>query len=513
MVNLSNSIPKIIYAGQGGNAKWVATKLSEALGIANIHHTLLACNSLNTMTLSQERQVVFVISTQGEGEPPDNARALFSYLQSKKNYSLSQLKFSVFSLGDKSYPLFAKAGNDAAELLLSRGAKQIEPTTQADTDYIKIVPEWIARQCSFLSDGVLSAASSYTIPNLHREIRSVALPILEVHDLCDYQSSKKVIHVALDNTEAQLAYQPGDSLLIDIHTPFHLLENIASYFSDSTTELTNTLHSKEIMRTHGTAINQYQKINGYSLSQFSEKQLDNIDWMRILTTYPPRNMSFKQFIELLPNKSERLYSISSSPNYHVGEIHLTIRQFTRGTLYGRGLGSSYYSEYQDACSVTIKPNESFRLPEDETVPLILISAGTGLAPFRGFIFELIARQKNNKVWLFFGEQTRHTNFLYQKDLLEWLDTRPGDKLSVSFSRDVIAQGYIDSQIINNGKEILSWIEQGAKLFLCGSKSTLAVSVEQSIKKIYQQHKSLSTEMAEEAYNLLLTNGVLVRDVY
>lgn len=523
MQDISNNII-ILYATHSGNARFVAEQLNQQLIKLNIGVECVDCAKYNLTRLPYERKVIFIISTQGEGEPPDDAIRLFSYLSSTRKISLNKTFFTVFSLGDETYPLFCKAGDDLEALLVGRGASSFLNNFKVGIDFRKYLVSWFKQ----ILKNITESSPTNFVDSLEIDLkeyqdkgpadRKCLAEVLEINKLCDWRSTKQIVHVSLDNSVHQLSYQPGDLALVDTNYPENYVEIITKCFSYSLVEGYELLRDRELLRVTLAQINRYLAKIGENVVNISDKKLDDYDWIKVLQAYPPqgigkKNISFTEFVELLPPKSERLYSISSSPSYHLGEIHLTVRQFSRDTLFGRGLTSGTFDSDLENLNISIRANEHFRLPEDRQTPLIFISAGSGIAPFRSLVHEVIAQQRENKIWMFFGEQTRHSNFLYQKEWLDWLDQRDQDKCNVSFSRDEISRGYIGKNIIQEGKGLNKLLEDGAAVYLCGSKKTLASSVYDSFITIFEQQRSMSKEVAEQELKNLISEKRFMRDVY
>ncbi len=217
------------------------------------------------------------------------------------------------------------------------------------------------------------------------------------------------------------------------------------------------------------------------------------------------------------DKTPRLYSIASSPEFHEGEVHLTVALSTYKKDDGEtgyGIYSKYISELKEGDEVEfyIHQNQIFNLPADDT-DIIMIGPGTGIAPFRSFVYERSERAASGRNWLFFGEQHMHCDFLYQAEWQEHLATEALHKIDLAFSRDQDHKIYVQDRLRENADELMTWIDGGAVLYVCGAKDPMSKDVDKALTDIIAKSKSLSDEAAADFLADLEENNRYLKDVY
>ncbi len=529
----------ILFASQTGNSQKIAKKLGAALENPNHQITVTSMGDYKVNNLKKLDHLFIVASTHGEGEPPDNAISFYEYLHSKRAPKLDNVKYAVLSLGDSSYEFFCKTGIDFDERLKALGATSIVPRIDCDVDFDADADAWIQQVTEALATSTAASPAAQTVQvptgtSDYSRSNPFYAEVLEKVNLNGRGSNKETIHLELSLEGSGLTYEPGDVLAIVPENSDHLIALLlAALGFDGTqkvtvdgnesalqdalkhldiTALSKTLLNKFIPYTQntelGALIEDRDVLNAYVYGR------DVID---IVETFSPWTWTPQQFIEQLRKIPAREYSISSSYAAYPEEVHLTIGKVFHetGGRYREGVVSGNVAtnvEIGDKLAVYVKQNPNFKLPAD-SVPIIMIGAGTGIAPFRSFLQEREEQGTQGKSWLFFGDQHFVTDFLYQVEWQRWLKEGTLTNMNVAFSRDQQEKIYVQHRLIENAKEVFEWIEQGANIYLCGDEKTLGHSVNEALITIFEQQKQLSRDEAADYLKELQKQKRYQRDVY
>lgn len=529
----------ILFASQTGNSQKVAKKLGAALEDPNHQITVTSMGDYKVNNLKKLDHLFIVASTHGEGEPPDNAISFYEYLHSKRAPKLDNVKYAVLSLGDSSYEFFCKTGIDFDERLKVLGATSIVPRVDCDVDFDADADAWIQQVTEALATSTAASPAAQTVQvptgtSDYSRSNPFYAEVLEKVNLNGRGSNKETIHLELSLEGSGLTYEPGDVLAIVPENSDHLIALLLTALGfDGTqkvtvdgnesalqdalkhldiTALSKTLLNKFIPYTQNTElealIEDRDVLNAYVYGR------DVID---IVETFSPWTWTPQQFIEQLRKIPAREYSISSSYAAYPEEVHLTIGKVFHetGGRYREGVVSGNVAtnvEIGDKLAVYVKQNPNFKLPAD-SAPIIMIGAGTGIAPFRSFLQEREEQGTQGKSWLFFGDQHFVTDFLYQVEWQRWLKEGTLTNMNVAFSRDQQEKIYVQHRLVENAKEVFEWIEQGANIYLCGDEKTLGHSVNEALITIFEQQKQLSRDEAADYLKELQKQKRYQRDVY
>ena len=469
----------ILSASQTGNAYGVAKQLLAQMEAANITANLVSAGDFKARKLIKEDIVVLVVSTQGEGEPPEEAVPLNRYLFGKKAPKLDSLNFAVFALGDTSYPSFCKAGKDFDEKLAELGAKRLMPRVDADLDFQLPATKWIEETVDVIGKltSVSGGASSNDVigvsetSNIYDKKSPYLAECLEYQSLVDVDSDKQTVHVAIDLGESKLHYQPGDALGIisqnadavvdEVLTLSGLSADESIYVSNGQKSLVEALrHDFDLNQLTPQFIAQYRQWCSDDID--ADIDISRISLVALLHGFAPQSKDFtgQVLCDLLKPLTPRLYSISSSQAEVGEEVHLCVGEVSfehHGQRYnGSATGMLSSLEEEDNLSVFIEPNKRFRLPENKDTAIIMIGAGTGIAPFRGFMQQRSADQAVGKNWLFFGNRHFRKDFLYQSEWLSYRDSGLLSRIDLAWSRDVAndrAQVYVQDKLREQATDI------------------------------------------------------------
>lgn len=523
--NATNSKPAvskitIAYGTETGNSKKLALDFAAKAKKNGIAAKLVGLDQYRLNDLQKEEYFLTIVSTQGEGDPPAAAKKFYDHIHNN-GFKLDKLKYSVLALGDTSYPLFCKAGEDVDAQLNKLGGKRIAPLQKCDTDYEPTAEEWFAEVLKQLS-GVASSHTNIAPVVTKRSSgkKTYHGTVLSAVNLNDKGSDKETYHIEMAVEEPD--YLPGDSLGIIPENPLSAVETIiklieidpAKKFSFHNEQLSafDLLKKKlNIVYLPERVVSKYAGLVGQDIPAMK------IGLPDLLKIYPLKNSNdFEKLIELLEPIAPRLYSISSSPEAHNGELHITVARdkFCINEEYKYGLCSNYLAQFSVGSTLEfyIHKNLQFRLPANDK-DVIMIGPGTGIAPFRSFIAHREATGAGGKNWLFFGDQHFVTDFLYQTEIQNWLETGTLTKVDLAFSRDKKEKIYVQHKMMKQAQEIYEWIESGAFVYLCGNKNPMSTDVENTLVHIVQLQTGKSANEAVDFLEQLKEEGRFVKDVY
>jgi sulfite reductase (NADPH) flavoprotein alpha-component len=511
--------PTIIYGTETGNSKKVASGLLAGFKKKKINAKVADVFQYDIAKLEKESLVLFVISTQGEGEFPQNAQAFYEKLVAS-SADLSHLSFAVLGLGDSSYPLFNNAGVLLDNALGERGGKRLLPLVKADVDYTGTVEQWEAELQSVFANA--PAPSKITTENAtaisHKQNYKGAITHKVI--LNDTGSSKETFHIEITPQE-EVHYEPGDALGLLPRNSNVQIESILHHFkADGNTLIELDGQTKTAIQwLEERNITGLSKRSVASVGELFGKQLpeERADLEDLLSSHGvPEGVSLGQLIDLLLPIAPRLYSISSSAEAHDGQVHLTVNlnKFDAGGSLKYGLASRYLADHplDEEIDFYIHKNKNFRLPGEDK-DIIMIGPGTGIAPFRSFISQRDATGAQGRNWLFFGEQHFVQDFYYQTEIQDWLASGVLTTLDVAFSRDQEHKIYVQDRIREKAEEFNQWLEDGATLYICGQKSPMSVDVEAVITEVIAAQRNISPAEAVAVLEALEEEGRYQKDVY
>jgi sulfite reductase (NADPH) flavoprotein alpha-component len=510
----------IVYGTETGNSKRLATNFASKAKKNGINAKVVGMDQYRMNDLSKEEYFFSIVSTHGDGEPPAAAKKFYDHIH-QNGYKLPKLKYGVLALGDTSYPLFCKTGEDVDNQLQHLGGSRIVPLQKCDIDFDDDANSWFDNALKALSSN--GGTASVTAPAATKKPAGKKIynsTVLTNINLNDYGSAKETYHIELAADDIE--YKPGDSIGIVPENPIQTVDAIISIggierekpmgYKNEVLPLWELLHKKlNISYLPERVVKQYAEIIHQDIPPM---RIDLLDLLRI---YPVKNAAqFKDVIGILEPIIPRLYSIASSPEAHSGEVHITVaKSFYKINNETRcGITSDFLSRLKvdSTLNFYVHPNNQFRLPEEDK-NIIMIGPGTGIAPFRSFIAERDATGASGKNWLFFGEQHFVTDFLYQTEIQNWLETGVLSKVDVAFSRDQKEKVYVQHKMYKNGERFFEWLDSGAYVYVCGSKDPMSVDVENSILKIIEDFGNRSKDEAVEYLDMMKEDGRYLKDVY
>ena len=536
----------VLSGSQTGNAKLVADKVAAELTEAGIAVKRVALKDYKAKTIADEKYLLLVTSTQGEGEPPEEGVVLHKLLNGKKAPKLTELQFAVLGLGDSSYPNFCQAGKDFDQRFAELGATRLFERVDADLDYSATAEQWsrdivaiVKEKAAQASPVVQSIATATTAPVAKESQYNKANPfpatLITNQKITGRQSDKDVRHLEFDLAGSDLHYQAGDALGVWFDNDPTLVDEILSLAQiDPTTEVTIEGKTQTISTALLSHLELTQNtpafVKGYAAlahnEQLNDLVADNQALQELVQRTPivdvlhkfPAKLTAEQLVSLLRPLTPRLYSISSSPAEVGEEVHLTVGvvRFEHEGRARSGAASSFLAdrvEEDGAVRVFVEHNDNFRLPNDTTKPIIMVGSGTGVAPFRAFMQQRVADEASGKNWLIFGNPHFASDFLYQTEWQQFAKDGFLHKYDFAWSRDQEKKIYVQDKIRENSTALWQWLQEGAYFYVCGDASKMAKDVEQALLEVIAKEGNLSPDEAEDYLNELREEKRYQRDVY
>ena len=512
----------IVYGTETGNSKKLATEFAAKAKQKSIVAKVVGMDQYRLTDLAKEEYLLAVISTHGEGEPPIAAKKFYDHIHNN-GFKLDNLKYSVLALGDTSYPLYCKTGEDVDEQLNRLGGSRIAPLQKCDVEYEEDANGWFNTILKNLTAPTVDiiVAPLVIVPPVKKTGKQIYEGKVLTHiNLNDRGSTKETYHIelAVDGVE----YQCGDSIGIVPENPTAVVEaiiKVAGVDGTKKIEFKNEQYSLyDLLR---------YKINIIHLTERLVKQYADIvaqdipagrmNLLDLLKIYPVKDAAeFELVLSKMNAISPRLYTIASAPNAHANEVHiLAVKdryKVIEETRYG--LCSDFLSTLRVNSNQRffIQPNKRFRLPA-ENKDMIMVGPGTGIAAFRSFLAERETTGASGKNWLFFGEQKFTTDFLYQTEIQNWYETGVLTKANFAFSRDQEDKIYVQHKMLENAVDIFKWLESGAYFFVCGNKDPMSHDVEKALLTIIKQQGNKTIEEAKDYLMQLEESGRFEKDVY
>ncbi len=529
----------ILYGSQTGNANALAVSLSQQAEAKGINTNLIAMADYKPRQLEKEMLVLIVVSTQGEGEPPDSARELHAYLHSVRARRLEQLNYAVFGLGDSSYSQFCQTAVEFDKRLTELGASAMYTRVDADVDYQSVASQWSQQVLEYAERTLEKQPNPVVSIGTARKARQVGYTkespysarLLERRRITSEQSPHEVWHLTLEIDPENFHYQPGDSVGVWFDNDPRLVERILDLLEIDATEkiagesIRNLLiHHYELTQLHPTVIKRWAGKGGNEVLQkivASKSKLQTFLYGRQLVDLMleyPLQLSAEAFIELLQPLQPRIYSIASSQSEYADELHLTLSvvRYRKGDGEMRTGGASGFMTEQidegDLLGIYPVASSSFHLPDDSSQPIIMIGAGTGIAPFRAFLQQRESDNATGKNWLIFGNRHFKDDFLYQ---LEWQKYYRSDLLNrvdLAFSRDQEDKVYVQDRLSEQASELYAWLESGASLYVCGSLQ-MGNAVHKALAIIINELSTTNISGGEDYLDKLRSEKRYQRDLY
>jgi sulfite reductase (NADPH) flavoprotein alpha-component len=536
----------IISASHTGNGRKISEKLLAAVQGIGMQARLVKAGDYQPREIAKEKLLYIVISTHGDGDPPDEARALYEFLGTKRAPQLPELQYSVLALGDTSYPKFCEAGRIVDERLAKLGAKRLLPRVDCDVDFEKLATTWagdaLARARELkdkfahvpgAATGVVqTTAPAESVPELTRTNPATA-EVLANQRIVGRGALREVRHVELAFPGLGNLYKPGDALGIVHRNPEPAIDAVlkatkldgaatVSHDGKTHTLLEWLRDERELTRIARPLLISVAKQAKVDIAEL----LGNADAMARLTancqvsdvlgSYPAE-WTPEALVQALRPVTGRVYSIASSPAAVGDEVHLTVAvvgsDTDRKLLAGAASHFVVNTAVDSQVQVWIEKNDRFRVPADTSRDIIMVGPGTGIAPFRGFVQEREATGATGRNWLFFGGRSLYQDFLYQLEWQQALKRKSLHRVDVAFSRDQAEKIYVQHRIKQAGKDLFAWLSNGAYFYVCGDASSMAPDVNAALIDVVREHGNMDADDAQAWLADLTADGRYLRDVY
>ena len=556
----------VLYASQSGTAEGLARKLAKELKAQGHVPAVSTLVGYTSAALAAEKYALLIASTYGDGDAPDGVQPFYEQLCLEHFPRFECLSYAVLALGDRHYEHFCKFGSELDAKLASLGANRLCSRVDCDVDVNDPFEQWKVALMPRLSESSIkresrslgansaetgplqgaarelgtnesSPAKSHSVQIPSRDNPALA-PIVDKKNLAHRDSTKTTLHLAFSIEGTGIQYEAGDSCAVIPHNDASLVtETLQSLRFNGNEQVqcgkagTTTLHDAltnhlQITRLNRKTVSEYAALGKCAflidlVAPEHRAQLDAYVFDRglidLLLEFPGVIEDPAELVAMLPKLTPRLYSISSSPVAHAGEIHTTVA-VVRYSSHNRDRGGLCSTLFADRASIAdrlpiyIQPNKKFRLPKADA-PIIMIGPGTGIAPFRAFLHERRALGAKGRNWLFFGERSEKTDFLYREELEAMRADGHLTRLDTAFSRDQMDRVYVQDKMMEQAPQFWSWLQDGASVFVCGDASRMAKDVHAALHSIIEKHGGMSSQAAEEYVQLMKEDHRYHRDVY
>ncbi len=535
-------IINIVYGSQTGNSESVAYNTADIVKKHGLLPIVKAMDEIDADALSKMQYLLIITSTYGEGEMPDNAQLLWDQVSADTAPSMENTQYSILAIGDSSYDQFCQAGIDWDNRLAKLGANRIYDRANYDIGLDEIAENWMNSVIPMMAEGaspvIMATDTGKTDKAKYNHKNPFSAKILTKRLLTAEESSKETWHYEISLKGSGLTYQAGDALNIVPKNGPALVADIVKTIDCKGDEdepvkgelmsLSKALHTHFEIKHPGKELLQEialrsgdQILNSLLQSTKKEKLTDYLwgrDILDLLLQFPSIEFSAAEFLALLKPLQHRTYSISSSGKIYPDNVHLTVAsvRYNSHERDHKGVCSTYLADLVDENSevkIFFSPNNNFRIPEDDTLPIIMVGPGTGIAPFRAFLQERQYRKANGKNWLIFGDRNVATDYLYRDEIEAMQTSGILTRLDLAFSRDQQEKIYVQDRMRENAAELFSWLEQGGSFFVCGDATYMAKDVDKALHQIIEEQGRKTTEQAIDYVNQLKKQKRYARDVY
>lgn len=549
----------ILFGSQTGNSENLAKRIAKEAGKRGFAPTVHDLSKYPAAQLASEQRLLIVTSTYGDGEPPDNALAFRDFLNGSTAPKLAQTAFTICALGDSNYPKFCGFGKELDLRFEALGARRVLPRVDCDVDYEESFAKWLNSSLAALGENAdaestaakagqrgepvgkveeISATLDSESATTYSRNNPFPARLLVNRILNGAGSAKETRHFEIALDGSGMSYEAGDALGVVPSNCPQLVTDLLLALGFSGNEAVPGRAGEMPVREALSSIYEITKIPQPLLRAVAERSGDALlnqlvapnvngeltqflhgrEIVDLLLAHPTVKFSPAEFIGLLKKISPRLYSISSSPKAHSGQVHITVNVLRYESLarLRKGVCSTFLADRVSAnqpLPVFMHSNKNFRPPTDPAAPMIMVGPGTGIAPFRGFLHERAATGAKGKNWLFFGDQRSATDFMYREELESMQSAGTLTHLDTAFSRDQTAKVYVQDRMRERGKELFDWLEQGAHFYICGDASRMAKDVDLALHDIVQSAGGLSVDGAKDYVLRMKSEKRYQRDVY
>jgi sulfite reductase (NADPH) flavoprotein alpha-component len=538
----------ILYGTETGNAREVANALGNSARAQGLACEVFDMGNYKERRLKDEQDLLIIVSTYGEGDPPQPAVGFFDFVEGRKAPKMEGARFAVLALGDSTYELYCEAGKRLDKRFEELGATRLFDRVDCDIDYEEHAAGWSERVVAKLAAeakeagaaarpaaaAVLAAAKA---ASAHDKRNPFLATVIDNIPIVGRHSTKETRHVELDLSGSGLKYEPGDALgLAATNEPQVVAALLDATGLSGEAQISVKGNAKPLAEAFErdyeittstprflehwaklTGSKELEELRGQDRAAERSAFLYGHHVVDIVRKFPLESIDAETFVAGLRPLQPRLYSLASSQAIVDDEAHLTVAP-VRYELHGlarSGVASAHLAERAEPGTqipVYVQHNPHFKLPTAD-VPVIMIGPGTGVAPFRAFMQEREAQGVEGRSWLFFGERNFRSDFLYQTEWQDWLKQGVLTRLDVAFSRDKAEKVYVQDRLREQAEDVYAWLEEGAHVYVCGDANHMAPDVHQALIEIISEQGRLARESAEEYVLNLQRDQRYQRDVY
>ena len=544
----------ILYGSQSGTAESLAKSLGQEAPAHGFEARVMELNQYDQVDLTRQSNLAIVTSTWGDGDPPDNAVNFWNFISAESAPRLEALRYAVLAVGDSSYSEFCGAGRKMDERLEQLGARRLHPRADCDVDYEAAARTWSEGFWKSLQAAVPAPISNKISPSVTQSTAESIAPSTDAygrtrpfpaqlvtnHRLNARESDKDTRHFEISLEASDLDYEVGDALgVVPVNCTELVNEILRALGCDGEEAVPVAGHGEIALRKallHHYAITQppatllqemavrsHDETLGALLDPARKEDLQQWLWGReiidLLLGYPQLRFTAGEFVGLLRKLQPRLYSISSSPKAHPGQVHLTVAT-VRYESHGRrrkGVCSTFLADRVELrrtpVPVYVQTSHGFRLPRDPDTPIVMVGPGTGVAPFRAFLEERRAVGATGRNWLFFGDQKRDCDFMYEDQLQGMREEGTLHRLDTAFSRDQREKIYVQDRLTQNAAELWRWLEDGAHFYVCGDAKRMAKDVDAALHRVIETAGGKTSDQSAAYVAQMKTDKRYQRDVY
>lgn len=525
----------VLWASTTGTAETFADACVRRLQQVELTATPRCMDSVGVAEIAAASRVLLIASTFGDGDPPDNGAALWAALADQGAPSLAETAFSVLAFGDTRYQRFCGFGRRLDTRLAELGAQRLAARVDCDADGCGAAQRWLdALLLQLTGQAVDPVSTRHDVVAGYSRHAPLVVPMVGNQRLNAPESEREIRRFTFDLRGSGLCYQAGDALGVwPLNFPERVAEFIETLGLASQASVTVAEHGEMTLTD---ALTRHYDISRITpdmlafiqtraksetldalLSAGREAELRQWLWGRqiidLLRMFPVR-ADIREWLSVLRPLQPRLYSISSGPTASPEQVALTVSTVRYGDKKEKGgVCSVWLADRAEAAAIFIQSSAHFHLPTDPQTPMIMVGAGTGIAPFRGFLQEREATAAPGRSWLFFGEQYSATDFYYRDELEEWLQNGVLTRLDTAFSRDGAEKVYVQQRMLEQGAALWRWLRDGAFFYVCGDASRMAKDVDIALKQVVQTHGNMDADQASRWVEAMAKAKRYRRDIY